>query len=282
MKIELQKIIFILIIIIFLLVIWDTQVLFYWKTISVLLHESFHALIGFIFGGNDISISLSSKESGITYINNLSNYSIPFVVSAGYIGTILVGGYLLRVGFQFFQAQVYTFIAGNWILITGIFLLKPDNFFFKYSLTLGLIFIIISIFSNLYSSLLLIFLSITLLTYGIYDFSDILFKPENTDAGILAKWLLENGILSGNMKNISLNIGITWYIFNIFIIMYFMKFLFFGDKTGDFRIDRMIELVNNGNVPKDVANWFLEKGKDLDGNPIPLEKIDFMKRDKHE
>ena len=282
MKIEIQKIIFIIIIVIFLLVIWDTQVIFYWKTLSVLLHESFHALIGFIFGGNDISISLSSKESGITYINNLSNYSIPFVVSAGYIGTILVGGYLLRVGFQFFRAQVYAFIAGNWILITGIFLLEPDNFFLKYSLALGLIFIIISMFSNLYSALLLIFLSITLLTYGIYDFSDILFKPEKTDAGILAKWLLEKGILSGNMKNISLNIGITWYIFNIFIIMYFMKFLFFGDKTGDFRIDRMIELVNNGNVPKDVANWFLEKGKDLDGNPIPLEKIDLMRRDKHE
>jgi hypothetical protein len=282
MKIELQKIIFIAIIIIFLLVIWDTQILVYWKTLSVLLHESFHALIGLILGGTDISISLSSLESGTTTISNLSNFSIPFVVSAGYIGTILVGGFLLRVGFQFFQAQVYTFIAGNWIMITGIFLLKPDNFFFKFSLTLGLIFIIISLLSRLYSSLLLIFLSITLLTYGIYDISDILFNPEITDAGILAKYLLGNGFLGGNFKNIAFNIGITWYILNIFIIIYFMKFLFFGDKTGDFRIDRMIEMVNNGNVPKDVANWFLEKGKDLDGNPIPLEKIDFMKRDKHE
>jgi hypothetical protein len=282
MKIELQKIIFIAIIIIFLLVIWDTQILVYWKTLSVLLHESFHALIGLILGGTDISISLSSLESGTTTISNLSNFAIPFVVSAGYIGTILVGGFLLRVGFQFFQAQVYTFIAGNWIMITGIFLLKPDNFFFKFSLTLGLIFIIISLLSRLYSSLLLIFLSITLLTYGIYDISDILFNPEITDAGILAKYLLGNGFLGGNFKNIAFNIGITWYILNIFIIIYFMKFLFFGDKTGDFRIDRMIEMVNNGNVPKDVANWFLEKGKDLDGNPIPLEKIDFMKRDKHE
>jgi hypothetical protein len=282
MKIELQKIIFIAIIIIFLLVIWDTQILVYWKTLSVLLHESFHALIGLILGGTDISISLSSLESGTTTISNLSNFAIPFVVSAGYIGTILVGGFLLRVGFQFFQAQVYTFIAGNWIMITGIFLLKPDNFFFKFSLTLGLIFIIISILSRLYSSLLLIILSITLLTYGIYDISDILFNPEITDAGILAKYLLGNGFLGGNFKNIAFNIGITWYILNIFIIIYFMKFLFFGDKTGDFRIDRMIEMVNNGNVPKDVANWFLEKGKDLDGNPIPLEKIDFMKRDKHE
>ena len=282
MKIELQKIIFILIIIIFLLVIWDTQILVYWKTLSVLLHESFHALIGLILGGTDISISLSSLESGTTTINNLSNFAIPFVVSAGYIGTILVGGFLLRVGFQFFQAQVYTFIAGNWIMITGIFLLKPDNFFFRFTLSLGLIFIIISLLSRLYSSLLLIFLSITLLTYGIYDISDILFNPEITDAGILAKYLLGNGFLGGNFKNIAFNIGITWYIFNIFIITYFMKFLFFGDKTGDFRIDRMIEMVNNGNVPKDVANWFLEKGKDLDGNPIPLEKIDFMKRDKHE
>jgi hypothetical protein len=282
MKIELQKIIFILIIIIFLLVIWDTQILVYWKTLSVLLHESFHALIGLILGGTDISISLSSLESGTTTINNLSNFAIPFVVSAGYIGTILVGGFLLRVGFQFFQAQVYTFIAGNWIMITGIFLLKPDNFFFRFTLSLGLIFIIISLLSRLYSSLLLIFLSITLLTYGIYDISDILFNPEITDAGILAKYLLGNGFLGGNFKNIAFNIGITWYILNIFIIIYFMKFLFFGDKTGDFRIDRMIEMVNNGNVPKDVANWFLEKGKDLDGNPIPLEKIDFMKRDKHE
>jgi hypothetical protein len=282
MKIELQKIIFIAIIIIFLLVIWDTQILVYWKTLSVLLHESFHALIGLILGGTNISISLSSLESGTTTISNLSNFAIPFVVSAGYIGTILVGGFLLRVGFQFFQAQVYTFIAGNWIMITGIFLLKPDNFFFKFSLTLGLIFIIISLLSRLYSSLLLIFLSITLLTYGIYDINDILFNPEITDAGILAKYLLGNAFLGGNFKNIAFNIGITWYILNIFIIIYFMKFLFFGDKTGDFRIDRMIEMVNNGNVPKDVANWFLEKGKDLDGNPISLEKIDFMKRDKHE
>jgi hypothetical protein len=282
MKVEIQKLFFIIIIVIFLLVIWDFNALFYWKTFSVLMHESFHAFTGFILGGENILISLSSKEAGTTYIQNLSNFSIPLVVSSGYIGTILVGGFLLKEGFQKFRAQLVLFIAGNWILITGIFLLNPNNFFFNYSISLGLIFIFVSFLSKLYSSLFLIFISLTLLTYGVYDISDILLKPESTDAGILAKWLHDNKIITGNFKNTSLNIGITWYICNILIIIYFLKFLIFGEKTGDFRIDRMIDMVNNGNVPKDVADWFLEKGKDLDGNPINLDENDLIKRDKNE
>ncbi len=282
MKVDVQKVFFIIIIIIFLLVIWDSNALFYWKTFSVLMHESFHAFTGFILGGENILISLSSKEAGTTYIHNLSNFSIPIVVSSGYIGTILVGGFLLKEGFQKFRAQLILFIAGNWILITGIFLLNPSNFFFNYSIALGLFFIFVSFLSRLYSSLFLIFIALTLLTYGVYDISDILLKPESTDAGILAKWLHDNKIITGNFNNTSLKIGITWYICNFFIILYFLNFLIFGEKTGDFRIDRMIDMVNNGNVPKDVADWFLEKGKDLDGNPIQLEKNDLIKRDKNE
>jgi hypothetical protein len=107
-------------------------------------------------------------------------------------------------------------------------------------------------------------------------------NPEITDAGIFAAWVLDKGIVVSTLRNIAMNIGIAWYALSAAIIFIFNRYLIFGEKTGEKRIDKMISLVNEGNVPKDVADWFLEKGKDLDGLPLSGENIKYLNRGIHE
>jgi hypothetical protein len=278
MRIEIQKIFFISSISIFMLILWDYSIAMYWKILSVFLHETFHAVLGFLLGGRNISIILHSSESGTTKIHNLSSLAFPLVVSAGYLGNILFGSFLLSRAFQYKQNRLIAFFSGNWMLISVFNFLDPASPYINYILSMGMVYNIGAFLGVGFSSLLTLYLGITLLLYGVYDIYDIFMKPELTDAGILAKWTLEKGSIDSEIRALALNIGISWYTLSGMIIFFFCKFLIFGEKTGEKRIDRMIDLVNQGKVPKDVADWFLEKGKDIDGIPLSGENLKFLNR----
>ncbi len=278
MRIEIQKILFISSISIFMIIIWDFSIAMYWKILSVFLHESFHAVLGFLLGGRGISIIFHSSESGTTKIHFLSSLAFPMVVSAGYLGNIFFGSFLLSRAFQYKQNRLIAFISGNWILISAFYFLDKTSPFYNYIIIVGLLFNFGALLGVAFSSLLTLYLGITLLMYGVYDIYDIFMSPEITDAGILANWILEKGNLGIDTKRLALNIGIAWYALSGLIIFFFCKFLIFGEKTGEKRIDRMISLVNQGNVPKDVADWFLENGKDIDGLPLSGENMSYLKR----
>ena len=282
MRIEVQKLFFISSILIFMLIIWEYSFMLYWKTLSVFLHESFHAIVGFLLGGKDISIVLNSPESGTTKMKSITSIAIPMVVSAGYLGNIIFGSFLLSKAFRYKQNRIISFLSANWIIISAMFFLDPKEIFYNYIIITGIILNIGALMGGVVSSLLTLYLGLTLLLYGVYDIYDIFMNPEITDAGIFAAWVLDKGIVGSTLRNIAMNIGIAWYALSAAIIFIFNRYLIFGEKTGEKRIDKMISLVNEGNVPKDVADWFLEKGKDLDGLPLSGENIKYLNRGTHE
>lgn len=268
MRIEIQKFFFLSSVMIFILVLWDFSIMKYWKMLSVIIHESFHAGMGFLLGGENIIIQINNIESGTTYINKLNNKFLPIVTAAGYLGTIFMGGFLLNRSFQYKQSQLIAFLFGNWLIFTVLFFIEPMGSAYNVTLYCGVGFILVSFIGKIYSNLLIIFIGSTLILYGVYDIYDIFIVPEITDAGMLAKWILQNMPISTNIKNLSLQVGLFWYILGVCGIVYFNRFLFFGDSMGEKAMDKMVDLVNKGNVSKETADWFLEKGKDLDGNPL--------------
>ena len=282
MRIESHKIIFLFAIIIFIFAFWDQGIMKYWKNLSVLLHESFHAITGFLLGGQNIYIVLGNKENGTTIMENLPYFALPIVVSSGYLGNILLGSIILNQGFQFKKTKLISFLCGNWIFLVVLFFLDSNSNSFNTYLLTGIIMIILSFFGKFSSSVVVIFLSLTLILYGIYDIYDIFLNPYSTDAGIFARWMIEKKLISTGTKELSIQIGIIWYMISSLVIIFFNRFLFFGDTTGESRVDRMIVLVNEGVVSKDTADWFISNGKDIDGIPLSKENLKYIKGQNYE
>ncbi len=73
-------------------ILWETPVVYPIKIFVVCLHELGHALAALLTGGQVVSIQIFPEEGGLT----LTRGGWPFViVSAGYLGSMLLGGVLL-------------------------------------------------------------------------------------------------------------------------------------------------------------------------------------------
>lgn len=227
-------------------------------------------------------IRVGEKESGTTIMKGLHPSFIPIVASSGYMGTIILGSYLVNKSFQYRLSQFISFMAGNWFIFIVLFFLESSGIIYKLTLLTGIVYVVLSFLGRIYANLGIIFLGLTLLLYGIYDIYDIIANPGITDAGILAEWILEKNIIKSDFRKLSFQIGLFWYILGACIVIYFNRFLFFGDSTGEYAIDRMNDLVARGHVSKEVANWFLDKGKDLDGFPLSKKNIKYLREWKNE
>lgn len=282
MRPELQKSFFLISVILFIFSVWEFSFMWYWKILSVVLHESFHALFGMLLGGRNILISVGVEESGTTIIHGLHSSFIPLVASSGYLGTIIVGSYLVNKSFQYRISQFIAFIAGNWFIFIVLFFLEPFTLIYSLTLYTGICFILLSFFGRFYSSIGMVFLGLTLVLYGVYDIYDIYVSPAGTDAGIIAHWILENFKWKSELRTLSLRIGLSYYVLGVAIIIYSNRFLLFGENSGEKGIDKMTDLVSRGHVTKEVADWFLEKGKDLDGMPLSKKNIQYLRETKDE
>ncbi len=73
-------------------ILWETPVVYPIKIFVVCLHELGHALAALLTGGQVISIQIFPEEGGVT----LTRGGWPFIIaSAGYVGSMLLGGVLL-------------------------------------------------------------------------------------------------------------------------------------------------------------------------------------------
>lgn len=90
------------------MVLWDHQVLWPFKILIVLFHELGHALAALATGGEVVSIELSPRQGGVTYTRGGLRF---FVLSAGYLGSLVFGIFWLFLGRTEKTARV-----GVWIL----------------------------------------------------------------------------------------------------------------------------------------------------------------------
>jgi hypothetical protein len=255
---------------------WDMTFTKYWKALVVLNHEIFHAITSLLTGGKFATLVLHANESGETISSGIWKYSIPFVYSAGYIGSSLTGGFLLYSGLKRRNARYSSLSFGIFLFLSTITFSQLNSYAFIIGTSWSMVFFLGALVGDGIASFLLILFGTAISLYSIYDLSDFVRSMKNSDAGILAGWIVENFVvmkdtpLAEKISKIGYAISICWSIISLSIIMYFLKISFFPKLSeNELVLEKFLSSVESGAVNHDVAEWFLKKGVDLDGRPIP-------------
>lgn len=275
-----QKIIFFISIVLTLIAIWNFKIMLHLKSLIVLFHEICHASAALLTGGVVEKIFIHGNETGETIISGQMQASFLFVVSAGYIGSSLLGGILLNRGFHKNQAKQVLGFVGIFLILFTHFYSDNHNFTYNTGIRFGIIFIILSFISKELSSLTLIFLGTGVSLYSVYDLVDFTNQIQHTDAGILANWILgkKEKVFGLNLKELGICIAVIWSSISLFILGILVQKTF----TEPDRLLKMSKLKRQfveAKVEPDVAQWFLSRGLDLNGKPLDKDWATQLKKE---
>lgn len=163
-------------------ILWETPVVYPIKIFVVCLHELGHALAALLTGGQVVSIQIFPEEGGLT----MTRGGWPFVIaSAGYLGSMLLGGTLLYL--SNYRQWARHLMLGLAVLIALSTVLFFRNFF---AVLYGLLAAAAMFFSayrlpvnvNFYS---IRFMAVASCLYALLDIRSDLFTPSPGGPGII-------------------------------------------------------------------------------------------------
>ena len=170
---------------------WSSPVLFPFKLLVVLMHESSHAVAALLCGGSVVSISVTPDEAGLTRSMMVPSLLRQVVVSsAGYVGSTLSGCVLLFTAARAKEARWPLVLLAGWTGLVALLWVR-DGFTLLFvgcsTLVLGLI---ARFGPQLLRRGLLVFLAAFSVCYALYDIKDDLLHLSSfsgkTDADALA------------------------------------------------------------------------------------------------
>ncbi len=210
---------------------WDHQITSYLKEFVVLIHEICHASAALFTGGMVKGIALHGNEGGETIAIPASfRGSFILVVSAGYIGSSLVGGLLLKSGFSGHNARQTLILFGLLLISVSVLYSKLGELAYFTGIFWGVGILVIGMLGESISILTLVFLGTSISLYSIYDLSDFAEKLPETDAGILAFWM--SGLSPEDLNSDEVPVAVLflgyliatlWSLLSIGIVYYFLK-----------------------------------------------------------
>jgi hypothetical protein len=210
---------------------WDHQITAYLKEFVVLIHEICHASAALFTGGMVKGIALHGNEGGETIAIPASfRGSFILVVSAGYVGSSLVGGLLLRSGFSGHNARQTLILFGLLLISVSVLYSKLGELAYFTGIFWGVGILVIGMLGESISILTLVFLGTSISLYSIYDLSDFADKLPETDAGILAFWM--SGLTPEDLSSEEVPVAVLflgyliatlWSLLSIGIIYFFLK-----------------------------------------------------------
>ncbi|MCB1141724.1 MAG: M50 family metallopeptidase [Leptospiraceae bacterium] len=272
MRIHSGRLLFLFSIVLTLSVSWDLKIMSVWKSFMVYFHESFHALAAILTGAKVLKIHIYSSEIGYTEVLDIHKLTYPIVVSAGYLGNSIAGSLFVYYSFREKFISEIALLTGSWILFSVYYFSSDFDMSFYSGLLYSGLLLSTSYANRRLAGFLILFLGISLSLYSIYDISDFYQNSEKTDAGLLSYYLIENTEFfrsNFDRKHLSNLIGLLWSVFTFSFILFFYVLSFFTrEKPEVLELKDMIHQVEKGNVPKEIAIWFLEKGIDLNGKPL--------------
>lgn len=194
-----------------ILLLWNTILLVPLKILVVFFHELSHGIAALLTGGSFSRIEINALEGGLTYTQGGNRF---LIASAGYIGSMLWGAWLILSARYVRRKQIVTFLLGLLILLTGLIFVRP---FFSF----GLLFCLMSSALLLYLAgrltssahdVLLKVIGITSCLYAVLDIkSDVLDRPYmHSDAVTLQQLTYIPSIIWGLLW-IAISLVCTWY-----------------------------------------------------------------------
>ncbi|WP_061231955.1 M50 family metallopeptidase [Leptospira noguchii] len=270
---------------------WDHHLVGYLKDFIVFIHEIGHAVAALLTGGSVHTIELHGNESGETIASSGSGFFI-FVVSAGYLGSCLMGGFLLNRGFSGKMIRPTLISFGTILLLMTISYSKPGNLAQYTGILWGLGFVLLGIFNLRINRFVLVFIGTSISLYSLYDLLDFTGNIAYTDAGIMAAWITganSSQVVPKSVIVLGYLIALLWSFFSLSIIFVSVKKVFQPEETviseQEFQQDGFFQSSENenkeapfpGEVTPEVMEWFFNKGLDLNGKPLPTE---FLEKEK--
>ncbi len=169
-------------------VFWQTWLVYPLKILVVFFHELSHGLAAILTGGSVVEIQLDPREGGLAVTRGGSRFVI---LSAGYLGSLLVGGVILVAAAGSRQDRVITGILGVVLAAVTLLLVRP---WFGFGMIFGLaaaavLLLAARFLSHGLNDFLLSVIGLTSCLYAVIDIkSDVLDRPElRSDARMLAE-----------------------------------------------------------------------------------------------
>lgn len=175
-------------ILVFILILWNTPVIKPLKIFTVFLHELGHSLMAFVFGYGIESFKVNFNESGYTLVQSKGWFSSFMIANGGYLGSVMFAILILWLSRTSFKKYIMGALA---IIFLGI-TIKFSGFSFAllYAILFAVFVIILYMVDNeSIEDWVIDIMGITAVSYAIYDtFVDTILLQLNVYFNILAGW----------------------------------------------------------------------------------------------
>ena len=254
------------------------------KLLVVLVHEIWHGVAALMSGAVLDQIDVTLSESGETLVSGLySTSGFLFSVSAGYIGTALVGGLLLARGLAGQWERVSLFLFAFALLYMSFLFSRVDSHGFYTGMGWAVGLILLGLLGRLSARLVLLVLGTIFVWYCFFDLFDFTRDIERTDAGILARYIQANQwpvFGEWNVGALASATSIVWCfcMFGVLaatlgpVLSTMMRGTPVPPPPEPAAVPGPPEFP--GEMTPDVQEWLLHNGFGLDGRPLPPELLE--------
>lgn len=258
------------------------------KLLVVLVHEIWHGVAALLSGAVLDQIDVNLAESGETLVSGLHTTSgFVFSVSAGYIGTAMVGAMLLARGLRGEWERTALAIFAGLLLYMSYLFANPASVAFYAGIGWSLGLLVLAMLGALPARLALLVLGTVFVWYCFFDLFDFTRDIERTDAGILARYILANdwpGFADSDPISLASGVSIIWCF-----LMFGMLAIFLGPVLREMTASTPVPpappaedelagfadgMAYPGEPTPEVQEWLLANGFGLDGRPLPPELLE--------
>jgi len=184
-RLDTMNVIIMVLLLVFVFFFWNTPIVYPVKLFVVLLHELSHGLAALVTGGSIISIELDYRLGGLCTTQGGSRF---VVASAGYLGSLIMGGLVLLITARTRFGFVLSFLLGLMVTLVTVFYI-PIGSGWLFSIPFGVILFLMSFYASPdINKFVMMFIGLTSCLYAVLDIKQDLLTLQfrGSDADVLA------------------------------------------------------------------------------------------------
>ncbi|MBN2383729.1 M50 family metallopeptidase [bacterium] len=197
---------------VFVFFFWNSVLVYPVKLFVVLLHELSHGLMAALTGGSIESIELDYRIGGLCTTRGGNRF---LVASAGYLGSLVLGGLILVLTARTRFSHIVSFCLGLMVILVMLFYI-PIGSGWLFSVPFAAVLIVLALYaSQQLNQLVMMFIGLTSVLYAVLDIKQDLLTLESrgSDADILAS---QTGIPA-------IVWGLLWSILSVMGLLFFFS-----------------------------------------------------------